>query len=692
MTAYWKENETLLERYELMRGRLADILAEKEPADGADARAEAVQSFGKELAPFGLLLCEICELAADGKLRNRPAAELAEGNRRLYEPIRTPAYETSFANPAYAVARLGKTVGRTCAAAAAELRAMIPHAFAGERVPLTYALELFVEIYNLLQDGADAPAVRRALFYYVHDYCGEYLEARMFETRCPDSRFYYDIVMGESLEDNRYLYLFGEYVSETELGMADFLRELPEETVASMADTFVDGYVRGFTTMGMDFSKKTIVELRTAFGFERVTRLAIRKFEAMGKQVVLFPQNQKLIGRRYGRPSGVYGTSANPQYDYDHRNDLLLVLNRRLLEVYRRMLRKSYERYAEPCRLYAGPAVQETFGEPGFEPAAKEAVITADERLKKLLAEKAVLSSQIGEEFLPSDEISFTIIAYPVPSIGPKFPEIFRETIRVNTLDNEAYRKIQQNIIDVLDQGKFVHIQGAGANETDLTVALYDLNNPSAETIFENCTADVNIPLGEVFTSPKLTGTNGLLHVSQVYLDGNCYRDLRVRFKDGMISDYSCGNFPTEEENRQYFRENVMKNRDTLPMGEFAIGTNTTAYRMAREFDIQKVLPILIAEKTGPHFAVGDTCYSHAEDHRVYNPNGKEIVARDNELVRLRDTEPEKAYFQCHTDITIPYDELESITVLCADGRKLPVIAGGKFVVPGTELLNENIK
>ena len=34
-------------------------------------------------------------------------------------------------------------------------------------------------------------------------------------------------------------------------------------------------------------------------------------------------------------------------------------------------------------------------------------------------------------------------------------------------------------------------------------------------------------------------------------------------------------------------------------MGEFAIGTNTTAYAMARKFDITQLMPILIMEKTG---------------------------------------------------------------------------------------------
>ena len=51
--------------------------------------------------------------------------------------------------------------------------------------------------------------------------------------------------------------------------------------------------------------------------------------------------------------------------------------------------------------------------------------------------------------------------------------------------------------------------------------------------VLENCVADVNIPVGEVFTSPVLSGTDGLLHVSQVYLEGLQFRDLKLEFKDG---------------------------------------------------------------------------------------------------------------------------------------------------------------
>ena len=144
-----------------------------------------------------------------------------------------------------------------------------------------------------------------------------------------------------------------------------------------------------------------------------------------------------------------------------------------------------------------------------------------------------------------------------------------------------------------------------------------------------------------------------------------------------------------EEENKKYIFDNILHNHQTLPIGEFAIGTNTTAYAVAKKYDIADKYTILIAEKTGPHFAVGDTCYSWAEDVKVYNPDGKEIIARDNSISILRKEDPSKAYFQCHTDITIPYDELGSIVVVAKDGTETEIIRDGRFVLPGTEILNE---
>ena len=170
------------------------------------------------------------------------------------------------------------------------------------------------------------------------------------------------------------------------------------------------------------------------------------------------------------------------------------------------------------------------------------------------------------------------------------------------------------------------------------------------------------------------------------------YRDLEIAFKDGKITDYNCSNFDSQEEGKKYIYDNVLKNHETLPLGEFAIGTNTTAYVAARKYGIEEKMPILIAEKTGPHFAVGDTCYSWSEDIRVYNPNGKEIMAKDNSVSILRKEDASKAYFHCHTDITIPYDELEEISVVTKEGKNIILIENGRFVLPGTEVLNEPLK
>ena len=191
-----------------------------------------------------------------------------------------------------------------------------------------------------------------------------------------------------------------------------------------------------------------------------------------------------------------------------------------------------------------------------------------------------------------------------------------------------------------------------------------------------------------MFTSPVLAKTNGVINVSEVYLNDLKFKNLSVTLKDGMVADYTCDNFADEEKNREFFKENVLYNHETLPIGEFAIGTNRTAYVMANKYDIVYKLPILIVEKMGPHFALGDTCYSRAEDIKVYNPDGKEIISKENEISSLRKTQPEKAYFNCHTDITIPYEEIGSITAVEIDGKRTDIIRNGRFVLEGCEELN----
>lgn len=94
------------------------------------------------------------------------------------------------------------------------------------------------------------------------------------------------------------------------------------------------------------------------------------------------------------------------------------------------------------------------------------------EKQQKLSVAAANEAAQITNQYIIGRERSFTIIAFPVPEIGAQFDEIFRETVKINTLDYALYRDMQQVIIDALDQGTAVHIKGKDGNQTDLTVAL----------------------------------------------------------------------------------------------------------------------------------------------------------------------------------------------------------------------------
>ena len=499
---------------------------------------------------------------------------------------------------------------------------------------------------------------------------------------CPEETLIYNIVMKSDFSNADYLYRYGEYITENEIRMAEFLGKMPIEKLSAMASTYTEGYRKGFEIAGIDLAKKKTVQIRYHIGFEPMVRQAVLQFEKMGlKPVFTRKTNTQAVG--------VVSTSPNKQYQYDHRFDDALYLNHALVQERLKISEKVFESYREEASLYAGPAVIEVFGEKLLSPKVKKESPAYKKEQEELSVSYRRDYSLLQNRYIPQESYSFTIIAYPIPEIGDNFEDIFEETVKVNTLDMEEYKQIQQHLIDALDLGEKVHVTGRGKNHTDIWIRLHELTEPAKQTNFENCLADVNIPVGEVFTSPKLTGTNGVLHVTQVYLNELRYENLEFSFTDGMVSSYSCSNYEKEEEGRKYIKENILHNRETLPIGEFAIGTNTTAYVMGRKFGIEAKLPILIAEKTGPHFALGDTCYSMSEDVVLHNPDGKEIIAKENECSALRNTDISKAYFNCHTDVTIPYDELGDIIVFTKTGETVTLIENGRFVLPGTERLNE---
>ena len=675
------------ERYNLVVDRIGDIKEERT----VDVK---FRDYFVKVAEFIHLIDGTKKKIEDHTFDGMQIEELAAWNKKLYSDILPEHYRESYANPDYAVAQLGEAYGSTLSALYAEIRAAIVYVYEKKTEYLDILFELFIEVYNQFEEEEmpEPHVLKEILYWYASDYCDVFVADRIHEQVDATQSFAADLILGSDLADLRYLYRFGEYISDSELTTAKYLLSLDETTIQKMADVYTEGYRIGFVNTGKDLYKKKTVNIRYVLGFERVVKKAIENFDKMGLKPVIYRSGVSMLTKRQHLKIGYYGAIANKQYEYDHRNDQALFLDKKFVERKLEVIATTYEHLKEEAGAFAGPACIEMFGEVPFVPEQKETALKLSEKQQELSVFFDGRQSRLTNTYIPGDERSFTIIAYPVPEIGEDYEEIFQEIIRINTLDAGLYEQVQQTLIDALDRGESVHICGENGNRTDLTVQLHTLSDPEKETIFENCVADVNIPVGEVFTSPVLEGTNGVLHVSKVYLNELQYKDLEITFSNGMVADYRCSNFERELENKEYIRDNVLYRHDTLALGEFAIGTNTTAYQAAKKYGIEDKMPILIAEKMGPHFAVGDTCYSWCEDIAVYNPNGKEIIARDNSVSIQRKEDLGKAYYHCHTDITIPYEELGKIEVNKKDGGHILLLEHGRFVLPGTEILNEPLK
>jgi len=672
------------ERYYLTLERIMKIAVE-------ETVAEPFRSYFRYVANFLLSIHDIKDSYYISARADMTIEKLQEEMEVLYADIQPEHYETSYANPAYCVKVLGEEHGAFLSMLYTELRGDIGYVYEEREEYIVIGNELFIEIYNQFEEE-EIPtlnSLKEIFYWYASDYCDVFAADRVKEQLVPGA---YDFItkkiMESDLTDLRYLYRFGEYVGENELRTAQYLNSLPQETIDKMADTYTEGFRVGFVVTGKDLSKKSTVHIEYNLGFERIVRKAIQNFEKMGLSTIINRVPGSIITKGKSK-RGFYGAIVNKQFEYDHKDDIAMILDKRFVERKLEVMHTTYEQLKDIAPLFAGPAVMEVFGEVPFSPVVKPEALKMTEKQEELLISMLSKSSQMTNFYIKGEERSFTIIAWPLPEIGEQYEEIFQEIIRINTLDAKLYERVQQTIIDALDQGDYVHILGKDGNKTDLKIKIRELADPEKETAFENCVADVNIPVGEVFTSPVLEGTEGVLFVSKVYLSELQYQNLEIHFKDGRTTEYTCTNFENEEENKKYIRDNILSNHASLPLGEFAIGTNTTAYAAAAKFDIADRLPILIAEKMGPHLAVGDTCYSWEEDNLTYNPDGKKIVAKENSISACRKEHPETAYFNWHLDITIPYEELGKISVHTRNGEEIVIIEDGRFALPGTEVLNE---
>lgn len=266
-----------------------DRAMDKIGAIGQEVNApEPFTRYFVKVSDFMVMIEELYEAVEEGRYRTLLLPQLEEWNEMLYGDIMPYHYEESYANPAFAVAMLGDDWGPVMAALYTEIRGQIAFAMESRLTEITVLNELFVEIFDLFGESVpDVGAVKELLHRFYTDNRELMVGWRTRELLDPALTFGKDIVMNCNLEDMRYLYYYGEYVSEEEAKIADFLNHLPEETIDKMARTYTEGYRRGFEVMGKKLEGKKSVAVIYELGFERMVRRAVELFGEMGLEAVI---------------------------------------------------------------------------------------------------------------------------------------------------------------------------------------------------------------------------------------------------------------------------------------------------------------------------------------------------------------------------------------------------------------------
>lgn len=474
------------------------------------------------------------------------------------------------------------------------------------------------------------------------------------------------VVIGE---DNRYERILNEAngldyewmdrydfpVMEVEKKKAKFYFAYPEEKIKEMGKHIAESFLHGFISQNRDIANRKRVRLHYQTGMEALVKQVNDELKSHGLMPVII------------RP----GSMADRSSEIPSLNG---IDEEKIVEWYG----EAFEYYKNEMKDICGMIGIIEFGQP-------DNATDMTDSMKLMLGRR-----MIEDRYVKPGELSFCKVAFPHPEIGKEFEKIFDDVMDMNLENSEEFEIIQQTLIDALDQCQFVRIEGKGENQTNMEVWMKPIVDGKNQTNFMNCGGDLNIPYGEVFTTPKLTGSCGLLHIPDIYLQNTYFHNLKLWFQDGEIVDYSSEY--EGKEGKKVVKEKLLNPHDSLPIGEFAIGTNTRAFRICKKYHLESKLPILIYEKMGPHIAVGDPCYRGAEDEAVFNLlDGKEIVAKTNERTEKNVPDTEKYVFK-HIDITLPYDEVKTMYGYSESGEKIEFLKDGKFILKGTEKLNDGMK
>ena len=213
--------EDRIERFELARQRIREI------SEDSDIAFKEFSDFFMLISGQITYVLDLMDEMKGEDYYKKSIDDLREDNRLLFSQVLPEFYEESFTNPDYAEEKLGIYSGILCFVAA-EL-VYLPHLIIdGNMFNVLVLLELFLELYSMFSDE-EKPTIRsveEAVFYYAFDYVSEFTHDRMEDTLIPSENAAYNIVMKSDLSDQKYLFGYGEYITDNEIKLSKYLSSI----------------------------------------------------------------------------------------------------------------------------------------------------------------------------------------------------------------------------------------------------------------------------------------------------------------------------------------------------------------------------------------------------------------------------------------------------------------------------------
>ena len=592
---------------------------------------------------------------------------LQQENESFYHEI-NHEYAICYANPRYTKQILDASISDVASILYYEITMLAEAVFQHNVVQIDYVCNKFNAFVNAVQVGEDVILACMKLM----DNELVSLEKETLRIQYTSNNFATKLQNNVDLNDIRYLFRYGIYISESEIKNAELMKDADNTFVYSLAKQMVDCYLKGFYLDNKVVTQRSVSRVIQIVGLEKVAHQIMNYLNELDKEGII----ASLVYR-----------NIHPQAVSDYQKCSAFYQSKENNEVEIKAYETALAYYEKELKAHAGNVIMVSFGQNKAEIESYDSLIKAN---SKLLKETTMKKKFMFEAYVPKAEISYTGMAYPVAEISDKpFKEIFDAIMKINLMDDAIWIDIHEVLIAALNKGEKVHLKGYNGNQTDLMVMLNELEDENTQSNFINCSSASNIPTGEVFTSPKLRGSHGLLHIQKVRLSKIEFSNIKLVIEDGCTKSHSCENTDDKQQNDKLMNDYIFHDRESLPMGEFALGTNTYAYSLAKELGVLYKLHTLIYEKLGPHIAIGDTCFAFSEtQERISKYNHKRFVATDNEISIKRLEDPKEAYFGLHYDLTVPYDEIGSIVVYNRDGSTTEIVKDGRIVLAGCEYMN----